>query len=463
MPIKLSRYNQTFFDIVLEGFGTLDNIVDVSNDNDVSISDQIATNTEFAINNDNLGDVLVKEVIINNGLEFNNNAGFIDLLTVDSDEYTADDTTITADGTTPPPAGVTGLLNFDGVDDYVEMSSTPDVTGSKFIEFNVYISSTESGSQSFVFKSSSLDFIRVNIQSGASASMGIMALYDGVTNGFNQYDNFASNYLDKISTIRINKTTGAITSATIDGNTLSINSSFPFIDFDNQAVIGRNSRNAGATISYFDANGACLLWNLNINNEHYWLGRPNGNLDQAWLDAITTCIAVPNSGATGTSDWINPASGIAENWAITTGEGENGVYVVEAASGFTGNVQRLETTASGYGSISSDLFTVTNGETYSISVKYRNGLVTPAQACFVTVYNSSDALLRSLTLPDNGMGVSTIISTSFVADDTDLYVKITNNALSLDGDYLQVDELKLVPDGSINGTVFGSPTTIDIN
>lgn len=98
MPTKLSREKQSFFDIVSENFGTLDYIVRVSNDNERSISEQLMTGTEFTINNENLGDALIKEFIINNGLEFNNNyvsallGGTSDttLITADNNLYTAD-------------------------------------------------------------------------------------------------------------------------------------------------------------------------------------------------------------------------------------------------------------------------------------------------------------------------------------------------------------------------------------
>jgi len=73
MPIKLSKYKQSIFDIVAENFGNLNYIVKVSSENARAISDILNTNTSLIINNSNLGDSLIKEAIANNLLIFNNN------------------------------------------------------------------------------------------------------------------------------------------------------------------------------------------------------------------------------------------------------------------------------------------------------------------------------------------------------------------------------------------------------
>lgn len=98
MPTKSSKYKQSIYDIVAECFGNLDYLVQVSNDNGVSISEQLNTGSELVINNENLGDANIKEVIVNDGLVFNNNyVAILSFFTVDTTHITADDVTITAD------------------------------------------------------------------------------------------------------------------------------------------------------------------------------------------------------------------------------------------------------------------------------------------------------------------------------------------------------------------------------
>ncbi|GAG76978.1 unnamed protein product, partial [marine sediment metagenome] len=72
MPTKLSKYEQSIFDIVAECFGTLDNLIDVIKDNRISLSANLQVNTELIINSEGLGDADIKKAILNQGLQFNN-------------------------------------------------------------------------------------------------------------------------------------------------------------------------------------------------------------------------------------------------------------------------------------------------------------------------------------------------------------------------------------------------------
>lgn len=97
MPTKLSKYQQSIFDLTAENFGTLDNLIDVIRDNRISLSANIQPNQEFIINSEGLGDADVKKAIINQGLQFNNRYESAATLTVDSTLITVDTTKITAD------------------------------------------------------------------------------------------------------------------------------------------------------------------------------------------------------------------------------------------------------------------------------------------------------------------------------------------------------------------------------
>jgi len=98
MPTKLSKYKQSIYDIVAENFGTLDYLVKVSNENGFPLSDVLSTGTELIINNEDLGNKLIKEAVVNNGYSFNNNyVSKLLFLTIDTTLITADTTLITAD------------------------------------------------------------------------------------------------------------------------------------------------------------------------------------------------------------------------------------------------------------------------------------------------------------------------------------------------------------------------------
>lgn len=97
MPIKSSKYEQSIFDIVLENFGTLDNLITVSVDNERSLSDNLLVNTHLEINNDNLGNSNIKKTIVNQSLSFNNRYEPASTLTVDTTEITVDSDIITVD------------------------------------------------------------------------------------------------------------------------------------------------------------------------------------------------------------------------------------------------------------------------------------------------------------------------------------------------------------------------------
>ena len=73
MPKKLSKSKQSIFDIVSENFGTLDNLIKLSDDNSISISGNLLSNTELTVNNTGLGEADIKQEINDTKLTFNNN------------------------------------------------------------------------------------------------------------------------------------------------------------------------------------------------------------------------------------------------------------------------------------------------------------------------------------------------------------------------------------------------------
>ena len=70
--MAIIQEKQSLFDIAAQNFGTLDNIVKLSDDNTLSISEALVVGSEITINNENLGEADIKQEIINKSLTFNN-------------------------------------------------------------------------------------------------------------------------------------------------------------------------------------------------------------------------------------------------------------------------------------------------------------------------------------------------------------------------------------------------------
>jgi hypothetical protein len=88
---------QNLFDVSLQNFGTLDNIVKLSNDNSLSISDQLTAGTELVIDNEGFGEEEIKAEIADKSISYNNYYEAFSYITVDTTLITADTTLITAD------------------------------------------------------------------------------------------------------------------------------------------------------------------------------------------------------------------------------------------------------------------------------------------------------------------------------------------------------------------------------
>jgi hypothetical protein len=68
-----AQSGQSIFDITNQNFGTLDNLVTLSNDNGLSLSDNLFPGTELVIDNSTLGIADVKKEISDSGTTFGNN------------------------------------------------------------------------------------------------------------------------------------------------------------------------------------------------------------------------------------------------------------------------------------------------------------------------------------------------------------------------------------------------------
>lgn len=166
-----------------------------------------------------------------------------------------------------------GLLNFDDIDDYVGLSSIPDVTGTKTISFSLYIHPDQYVALDImVFSNGSSDWVRIYFD----GTDGIRARtnYDG-TNNSKRID--ISSLKGQVLDFVITKTTSSIDTFTVNGSSAYTTD-----------VLGNNTEPLQAFIGKATGNGYdyILIWDININDEHAWAGQPDGNQDSAWVDTI---------------------------------------------------------------------------------------------------------------------------------------------------------------------------------
>jgi hypothetical protein len=66
------QYGQSLIDVVLQYFGDLNYLVKVAHDNNIAVTSPLEVGTELTIDNEGLGNQEVKNAIIEQNLQFNN-------------------------------------------------------------------------------------------------------------------------------------------------------------------------------------------------------------------------------------------------------------------------------------------------------------------------------------------------------------------------------------------------------
>jgi hypothetical protein len=191
---------------------------------------------------------------------------------------------------------VSGLLAFDGVDDYVGFSSIPDVTGSKEVSFKLYVHEAVAVliQPIFVIQSSNTDKLYCEI----TPSNGEMRVYAGL-NGTDasvtiDLTSLSTDWLGEVLNIEIIKSAGQIISVLVNGEdlaTFSTTGSSLSDGFRIGGIIGTPTFLAEQI----------YIWDLTIGSSHQWLGQPNGNLDSAWEDIKGSIDGTVNGSPTTTS------------------------------------------------------------------------------------------------------------------------------------------------------------------
>lgn len=91
------KHKQSLFDITVQNYGNMDNLVSDSNANGIPISDVLNTNQSLIINNENKGDQEIKDKIITQKLSFNNNFNGVPVITYLEDGMFLEDGDILGD------------------------------------------------------------------------------------------------------------------------------------------------------------------------------------------------------------------------------------------------------------------------------------------------------------------------------------------------------------------------------
>lgn len=171
-----------------------------------------------------------------------------------------------------------GVLDFDGLNDYVELTSTPDASGSKVLTFSLNLNkvtgfpTVANGSGLICFNvSSSSEYICIFLKGDE------FLVYVSALPLVNTRYTIPTSILNKPIEVILTKTATAITSFSVDGINLVGTSDVPGTNFStNYKYIGTDG-----TIELEDAQ----IWDINLNDEHFWAGNPEGNLDSSWVDS----------------------------------------------------------------------------------------------------------------------------------------------------------------------------------
>lgn len=182
-----------------------------------------------------------------------------------------------------PRDGIADLLDFDGVDDYVEFSSDPPITGNKVIKFKAIISNIISGGSLLAFDGPSSDFLRVDKGTdGITISKG-----GGFSKSFD-----ISGLENQILEIEISKSSSSILYLKIN-DVIYTGTTGPGFSSPVGSRIGVLSPPSLSILK------DCLIWDVCVYDDAEELlfkspGIPDGSVSSNWDDTVGTITATVN-------------------------------------------------------------------------------------------------------------------------------------------------------------------------
>lgn len=189
---------------------------------------------------------------------------------------------------------VIDVVDWDGVNDLVTLSSIPDVTGDKTLTFNAYIkSSAPTGGTVRVLSAvdDQNDCFCVSMfrqDGGVFGDFLIMVAVDS-TAIYGRSTNLAS-YFNRDIEISVVKSAGAFVSISIDGTPLTfVADGVIALTYPDQSYIG--ALNDNGTLFYSNSDEVGYFWDVRLYDgatlTHEWLGYP-GNINPSWEDSVGT-------------------------------------------------------------------------------------------------------------------------------------------------------------------------------
>lgn len=179
------------------------------------------------------------------------------------------------------------VINWDGVNDYVVLSGQPDLSGSKTVNFNLWLDKESGYSQNMVFTlgvSGSNLFVELDtniFRIGISGSGQI-----GSTKTYS-----LSGFSGKKLECTVVKTTNSISSFTINGVTQSGSSGISTRP-TNDAVFGGDGDFGGLLTDAY-------VWDVEVVGVGRWYGSgENANTNTAWIDQIGSSNGTVNGAPT---------------------------------------------------------------------------------------------------------------------------------------------------------------------
>lgn len=191
--------------------------------------------------------------------------------------------------------------------------------------------------------------------------------------------------------------------------------------------------NTGSAIVYYsdefsinDTQADVYIWFANSGSAQYF------GIDEVKLIESAT-------------DWINPTSGLADNWNIVAGASVTPTIIT--GEGFVNNAQRMAWGGISAAQIESNLFDVIAGADYIISLRYKGEIDTGMLV--LRVIDSADSVIESFTLPEN-ISDGEVIQFAYSNDtDTEIRIRLVNGTTGTDyiiADEIELIEISIIPD-----------------
>ena len=184
---------------------------------------------------------------------------------------------------------VDGLLDFDGVDDDVVYSGVPDITGSKTITLEAYfanVSGDESAMMALNIQDNTSDFLGLYFINESGTPFIYLEINDSATGeyAFELNESLLGQFLEII----IIKTTGTVTSFSVNGNIITASNRSGGYAAGNGFIIGNDNDD------FSNSSLSAWLWNITIQGVFNAPGQPVGNTTGAWDDTVGSLTATVN-------------------------------------------------------------------------------------------------------------------------------------------------------------------------